>query len=115
MEACIVYQPVSNSRHYFLHYRDLKEDYGTEYATLLAFRKDEFGWPCVWEEPLAVGGFYRKEAPEADKKALLSRALKAFREPEFPDFVSEAERYRREHWESLWEDFTPCPKSLLIV
>lgn len=115
MEAVCVYQPVSNSRHYFLHYCDLKEDYGTEYATLLVFRKDEHGWPCVWEEPLAVGGFYRKEAPDTDKKALMSRALTAFREPEFPDFVSEAEQYRRELWASLWDEFTPCQRSLITV
>ena len=113
MEAVCVYQPVSDSRQYYYHYKDLKADYGTDYATLLAFRKDEFGWPCVWEAPLAVGGFYRKEAPEADKKALLSRALTEFREEYDPDFVSEAERYRRELWAGIWDDFTPSPKRLI--
>lgn len=116
MEAICVYQSVSQPDHYYYTHKDCREEQGAgEPCTLLCFRKDEFGWPCIWEQPLAVGGFYRREAPEADKKALLSRALKAFREPEFPDFVSEAERYRMEHWESLWEDFTPSPKRLITV
>ena len=106
MEACVVYQPVSNSRQYYYRYRDLKEDYGTEYATLLAFRKDEFGWPCIWEQPLAVGGFYRREAPEADKRALLSRALTAFREERDPNYISEAERERMAYWKNIWDEIT---------
>jgi hypothetical protein len=115
MEAVCVYQPVSDSRQYYYRYKDLKEDMGTDYTTLLCFRKDKHGWPCVWEAPLAVGGFYRKEAPEQDRKALLSRALTEFREEQDPDFVSEAEQYRRELWQSIWDEFTPCPRSLITM
>lgn len=99
MDATVLYQPVSDSRQYYYHYRDLKEDMGPEYATLLAFRTDPYGTPLVNEEPLAVGGFFRKEATADEKKALLSRAMDA----ELPKPVEHNDTY----WEAMWEELTP--------
>lgn len=100
MEAVCVYQPVSNSRHYFYHYRDLQSDYGTEYATLLVYEKDPVsGWPLVDREPLAVGGFYRREATSAEKKELMSRALLNYKEPKPVEHDETC-------WKNLWDEIT---------
>ena len=116
MEVQIVYQSVTSPNRYYYTHKDCWNEQGAgEPCTLLAFRKDEFGWPCVWEEPLAVGGFVRREATQAEKKELLSRAMEAFREEYDPNFVSEAEQYRRELWRSIWDEFTPCPRSLITM
>ena len=107
MEVQIVYQSVTSPDRYYYTHKDCRNEQGAgEPCTLLAFRRDEFGWPCVWEQPLAVGGFYRKEAPEADKRALLSRALTAFREERDPNYISEAERERMAYWKNIWDEIT---------
>lgn len=107
METVTLYQPVSHPDHYFYRYRDLKEEYGNDYATLLCFRKNEQGFPLVNEDPLAVGGFFRKEASSEEKKILMSKALLNYREPAGPTpGQMEAERYREGLWKNLWTELT---------
>ena len=99
MNAVCLYQPVSDNRHYYYLYKDLKADLGPEYATLLVFRADDSGTPIVNEEPIAVGGFYRREATSDEKKELMTRALLNYKEPKPVEHDETC-------WKNLWDEIT---------
>lgn len=84
MEVRCYYQPCVAPDHYYSNYSAVRKEYGTnEPCTLVVYESqtcsvygEQRVTPMLWKKPLAVGDkFYRKEAPEVDKKELLSRAM----------------------------------------